>query len=125
MSKLNKNAKKWVEALKSGKYTQARGLLHNRSREFCCLGVACDLYAREKGLSWFEDCELYFVGLTESGGILPNTVRDWLGLNSGDGGFNGETGLNFLSVMNDNGSTFDEIAKLIESKPKNLFTKGK
>jgi hypothetical protein len=33
---------KWVEALRSGEYDQARGVLHDRDNGgFCCLGVLC------------------------------------------------------------------------------------
>ena len=33
---------KWLEALRSGEYTQGRLTLHNRmSNEYCCLGVLC------------------------------------------------------------------------------------
>ena len=38
---------KWVEALRSGKYTQARGALHRKDGSYCCLGVLCSL----KGMS--------------------------------------------------------------------------
>ena len=40
---LNDNAKKWVAALRSGKYEQAKGWLREGDK-FCCLGVACDLF---------------------------------------------------------------------------------
>lgn len=35
---------KWVEALRSGKYTQARRTLRGATEGFCCLGVLCDVY---------------------------------------------------------------------------------
>lgn len=34
---------KWLEALRGGKYRQARTALKNNSGAMCCLGVACDL----------------------------------------------------------------------------------
>jgi len=42
---MNKEIKKlWLEALRSGKYKQGRGQLHNPSENvFCCLGVLCDI----------------------------------------------------------------------------------
>lgn len=33
---------KWVEALRSGKYKQGKGALHNAD-SFCCLGVLCEV----------------------------------------------------------------------------------
>jgi hypothetical protein len=47
--------KMWVAALRSGKYEQADGTLHEVDRDdgekhrYCCLGVACEV-AREAGL---------------------------------------------------------------------------
>lgn len=36
--------KKWVEALRSGKYTKARSRLKVYNNTFCSIGVLCDLY---------------------------------------------------------------------------------
>lgn len=33
----------WLEALRSGHYQQARGVLRQDAIHFCCLGVLCDL----------------------------------------------------------------------------------
>lgn len=33
--------RKWVEALRSGKYKQGRGQLKDTQDQYCCLGVAC------------------------------------------------------------------------------------
>ena len=35
--------KKWVEALRSGKYKQGTGCLRSKDDEFCCLGVLADV----------------------------------------------------------------------------------
>ena len=43
--------RQWVEALRSGKYQQAKGSLR-RGDAMCCLGVACDLYAKHEELQW-------------------------------------------------------------------------
>lgn len=34
---------KWIDALRSGKYTQGRGYLKSLNNEYCCLGVLCDV----------------------------------------------------------------------------------
>lgn len=39
---MNGNAKKWVEALRSGKYRQTKYQLAKRGR-YCCLGVGCEV----------------------------------------------------------------------------------
>ena len=48
---LNPNAQKWVDALRSGEYTQGQSCLRKTVEgvsTFCCLGVACDIYAQEE-----------------------------------------------------------------------------
>lgn len=42
MQMIEAEAREWVEALESGKYSQVRAVLHDNSG-FCCLGVKCDL----------------------------------------------------------------------------------
>lgn len=45
---LGPKQKKWVETLKSGSYKQNQdGLLRTANDEFCCLGVAIDLFTPE------------------------------------------------------------------------------
>ena len=39
--------KKWTKALRSGKYKQRKGLLQD-SYGYCCLGVACDIFIKDK-----------------------------------------------------------------------------
>ena len=44
------NLRKWVEALRSGKYVQGTGTNYNaKSDTYCCLGVACHV-AEENGV---------------------------------------------------------------------------
>lgn len=43
---MNDRMKKWIDALRSGNYTQARGGLRDGDG-FCCLGVMCDLEVNE------------------------------------------------------------------------------
>lgn len=37
---------KWITALRSGEYRQGRGSLREHDA-YCCLGVLCDLHAKE------------------------------------------------------------------------------
>lgn len=117
---LNKNAKKWVRALKSGKYHQTKEVLHKEGGGYCCLGVACEVYQKSVG-----DLDL---GVTVGGCVvydgymcsLPKKVREWLGLRTATGEFRGDD-LVSLVEMNDDGKRFKTIAKLIESEPEGLF----
>lgn len=70
----------WLRALKSGKYSRGVNRLRVSNTlsdlvSYCCLGVACDLAAKDLGISWEGD---------EFGGAciaLPDLVADWLGIN--------------------------------------------
>lgn len=108
---------KWVEALRSGKYTQARGVLREEN-SYCCLGVACDV----AGVPWrllASDSKKYsvphngekFIGLGYENWLsLPGPIRDKLGLAG-----NQEKD---LANMNDfKHLSFKEIADAIEKMP--------
>lgn len=104
---MNDNAKKWVAALRSGKYKQTQGQLRSDDK-YCCLGVACDL-AMETGVI------SSFIG-TNLG--LPKPVQDWIGLKDDFGNYRG---FSSLASENDAGRTFLEIADIIENNEVNLF----
>lgn len=110
---MNKTIKrKWISALKSGKYGQTREKLKSKNGTFCCLGVLCDIYAKEKNKKWHtnEDDEK-MMEMDDSDGSLPKSVMKWAGLNSGNPKINGHT----LSEWNDQEEyKFKEIATLIE-----------
>ncbi len=106
MLKLNKKFKaKWLEKLRDKSYKQGVGYLRNSKDEFCCLGVACDIYDPNK---WFkdEDGSNSLYNYVSFSGTLPPELRASIGLGVGD---------QFtLSNMNDMGKTFEEIADWIE-----------
>lgn len=104
--------KLWVEALRSGKYEQARSVLRADNTSFCCLGVACDI----SGLGeWIG-----FHYLREDK-LLPDQVQLWLGLNGALGGFLDGGSKKYLTDYNDGGMPFAEIADIIESEPEGLL----
>lgn len=112
---LNKAAKKWVKALKSGKYEQTVGQL-KRDGKYCCLGVACELAKKDGVIN-------HYAGSAE---ILPAVVQKRLGLNTRIGHFNRYySDCKSLATLNDNYTSFEEIAKIIESEPKGLFRNRK
>ena len=92
---------KWVDALRSGKYKQAKGTLHDaKTGGFCCLGVYCKVITK--------DSKAYL----GSGSEGPEEAYDK---------FNSLLGhklKNELIQMNDTGKTFDEIADVLERKYK-------
>ena len=128
-NELNANAQKWVDALRSGKYTQGRKALHE-DNEFCCLGVACDLYSKEVSGTWVKEPDgstgFYFmVNGYSSQDNLPMPVGEWLGLNTNDGFLIPDSSpgvAQSLIELNDNFRfDFKKIADVIESQPEGLF----
>lgn len=99
--------KQWVEALRSGEYKQGEGTFKRAIKgeeSFCCLGVLCDIL----------DPEGWKVKRTTSGNYQ-------IFLHPLGGGFslNPEIGLPAveayqLAGMNDEGTTFNTIADIIE-----------
>lgn len=128
-----KNIKKWVQALRSGKYKQTKGSLKVADRH-CCLGVASEVYVQETGKGgWSRSsgCRgaAYIFESTAGNAsiILPHVVMKWLGLDSHDPTLKLEDGEEVdASELNDGDLTqeedrfirkpytFDQIADAIE-----------
>lgn len=115
---MNDNAKKWVQALRSKLYEQGQGQLKDGDG-FCCLGVSCALYMKEKGGKWEIGKDGNYLFINECY-VLPKDVRDWLSLKSDSGSYYIQE-VKTLTGLNDGGRTFDEIADIIESEPEGLF----
>lgn len=120
---------KWVAALRSGKYQQTEGTLNRPlTGGFCCLGVLCDVYGKEKKKKAFDEFGSFLLGgkdHKESGTsqFLPGKVSRWAGFKNSvlesqsDMEFSITTPLaNCLHHMNDEGYTFEEIANVIEQE---------
>ena len=144
---LNANAQKWVAALRSGKYLQGQSHLkvtvrhggfrewvaalygrvapvHYPYTEYCCLGIACELYEYETGKLHERPVGdvIQFVntaGDCSSSALLPE-VAEWLGMKPEN--VYGELARSeALASKNDAGVSFSVIADLIESDPRGLF----
>lgn len=123
-------AKKWVKALRSGKYKQGQRYLKqfnskNQPRH-CCLGVLCELYdetmkKNHKKTLVSKTCGDLFVKFNNDWSSLPQIVREWAGISSGEGSFIcGHNDGNSLAYLNDTGKKFNTIANVIESNVGNL-----
>lgn len=101
---------RWIEALRSGKYTQTQGNLRDHIG-YCCLGVLCDLYTKEHNEDWEDDNS--FANQTA---VLPSCVIQWAGLvyPNPDISYGGEN--TSLAGVNDDEVPFSEIADLIEEQ---------
>lgn len=102
---------RWIEALRSGNYQQGKGHLRTGDA-YCCLGVLCDLHARETGQRWVmviraRDGMPSYLGARNH---LPAAVMAWADLKSGDPTIRSKC----LSDHNDLPINFDEIATMID-----------
>ncbi|MCH7541603.1 hypothetical protein IH981_02400 [Patescibacteria group bacterium] len=104
---MNYNAKKWVEALRSGDYAQTTSVLHN-IHGYCCLGVACELYIKDgHDLGVDIDVEGTY-RYNGSKNYLPIVVQEWLKLRRASGEMSDES----LADHNDAGVSFSNIADI-------------
>lgn len=96
--------KKWIAALDSGEYKQARHKLQDR-RKFCCFGVGC--------ITLVPVSKRYYQGDALWGTHADNqpSAPKWLKHINLD--FKNKTGM-FLTDLNDGGYKFPEIATLLE-----------
>lgn len=116
--------KKWIRALRSGKYKQGKNALRIGDKH-CCLGVLCELAFKAGAVQRTEQIH----GRTSSfsyggdylepfGSMLPESVMEWAGLDNTAGveweDDNGD--VESLITLNDGGKTFKEIAKVINEK---------
>lgn len=128
----------WVEALRSGQYRQARGVLSAKQEDgsmtHCCLGVLCELLLAQGRLQRVEADGVIFYGTSNAdmnNALLPEGIVAPLGL--GDGYRSNSPTIDFrigsadldhveLVEINDGAPgknlrkhTFNEIADIIES----------
>ena len=128
---MNRNARKWVDALRSGAYRQTTGRLRREDWTMCCLGIACDVFNKETGVGeWkylgpVEQWDFRIDRVDGSNISLPAAVVHWLGLRSCRGDWGPASVGSSLASKNDDGMSFDEIAELIESQVDLFVAAGK
>lgn len=107
--------KRWVEALRSGRYCQTKNWLRD-SAGYCCLGVLTDLFLEEKGDDWTKPTAPGSLMLYEDFTDLTTEVQEWAGLSSHLPAVIVAEGVTAreLALWNDEGGTFLEIAAAIE-----------
>lgn len=136
--------KKWVKALRSGKFKQGQGTLKHYDRKgqakHCCLGVLCELYNKDmkknkKKMLPEKVCDNdsdFSHGYARFGGSredLPKEVMKWSGVKNNLGKFRspnnyGDTYMfnqeSCLADLNDIGKKFKTIADIIEENYEQL-----
>ena len=113
---MNKSIKKkWLAALRSGKYKQGRGALRSKNNEYCCLGVLCDIHSRDNNIEWndnkLDDLKSYL----EYRLGLPPKVCQWAEIDE-IGEYLSKKKPRSLAQQNDLGKTFKQIANIIQKK---------
>ena len=113
----------WVDALRSGEFTQGKGALRTKDNKYCCLGVLCELYLRQTNddVSWKYDDVFLGYGLYGEKAVLPNKVIKWSGIVNYNGKIIDNNVETNLVSLNDKGCSFkgcsfNEIADLIEKQ---------
>lgn len=111
---MNEHEKKLVEALRSGKYSQCKGILR-RGYDFCCLGVACDL---DDPTKWVLHQSFYnYTDGSEFVYFLPNSIQNKFLWTREDGQtIIPDRDSNYflsLSILNYANFTFSQIADII------------
>ena len=101
--------RKWIEALRSGKYKQGNHTLRQEISEgeytYCCLGVAVDIHPEA---CLVTDSQAFFQDQTElEGGLLPKAMTRAIGLTH-------EQVMSLAFEWNDQGKSFKQIATHIE-----------
>lgn len=99
------NMKRWIEALRSGKYSQ-RLHVYREDGKHCALGVAYELAHEDGAIEWDGDYPVA-AGCSGNGGAA---LVDWLGLRQ-------YLILDDVIFWNDKALlSFDEIASNLESR---------
>lgn len=108
-------AKKWVKALRSGKYKQGKHMLKAATKtgmRYCCLGVLCELYQQDRkrkklpllrtrdrteaernitilptSVNPTSVKKIFAFGRDEFTTVVPPSVQKWAGLNEASGTF--------------------------------------
>ncbi len=104
-------ATKWVKALRSGKYKQGYGRLHDaETKGYCCLGVLCKMYEKD----YVEVGERLTNGFTLPLSIMKNFQVSSPCCRQDKGITIGKKQYNSLAVANDEHESFANIANWIE-----------
>jgi hypothetical protein len=101
-------AEKWLAALRSGKYEQGLFVLHSqRENTYCCLGVACAIH----GCKDLGDSQYLTKGVH---GLQPknHNILDLIPAELQHDNTNAL--VDKLTILNDEGKSFSEIADWLE-----------
>lgn len=97
--------RKWINLLKSGKYSPCKGKLRIGNRR-CAIGLLCEAYSPHNWEYNFETDEYSYLGETEG---IPEVIKNLVPLS--------QTDWEKIIIANDLAtSNFEEIANFVEHK---------
>lgn len=118
---------RWISALRSGEYPQAKDALKTPSG-YCCLGVLCELAVADGVIEPYDAYHDGYPWIDEDGStnyaeaILPPPVMKWAELEDANPfvRYVQDSGAEMISAPisepNDNGAGFNFIARLIDEQ---------
>lgn len=123
MQELGPNQELWLQALESGEYKQGFDALcrvyPDGTVEYCCLGVANELFSAEVIESEMEFSGSSIKGWGDEYDLATNDTVEILKLYDNSG--RGRSVFKTLVQRNDNGESFIEIAASIRKDPSMYF----
>lgn len=122
--KVTDELKRWIAALESGDYEQAKRQLtiNTVPMKFCCYGVACDLYAKATGNGEWEEDEgvvRFVLGSTSYQTLPPAAVISNIGIpwiTASSGVHVMLHGIPASEWNDERGATFTKIAGMLRSE---------
>lgn len=99
--------RKWVKALRSGKYKQGYAKLCDNGK-YCCLGVACHIFKSKNSIIHSDDQLPYEI--KDIPEWLKNINLNFKSKTADDTG----TGIDLAALNDSQEHTFDEIADILE-----------
>ena len=108
---------KWLKALRSGDYKQAKSVLKDDDGCMCCLGVLCDITQKETGGKWTK--QDFIAGGEGHDETIPTEACNILGITHKGKlkkSYQTKHGdlADHLTILNDSGLSFKQIANIIE-----------
>lgn len=104
------NRAKWIKALRSGEYTQCKGVMFDGQGGHCCLGVAAMI---------FKGDPLIKNSLLPLGSMIG--PKPYLEVYKLIGTYNGNKSSNIINMNDRLGFSFSKIADELENNPSKYF----
>ena len=116
--------KLWLDDLRKPENQQLQGReFLCKNEKYCCLGRLCEI-ALLNGLTLDKRIrDNSRVDYDDAYGFIPYAVQEWIGLKSTNGDLCTDEKYETLTILNDKGLTFTQMADVIEQNKDKLFYK--